>query len=92
MLKLIWSKLFGESIDPSSINADLKRQLEHHLSHAGLGETPESSLATSLLIVSILRQAQCCYRCTLRYVGCFHADVYGYPAEVIENKDKDTNR
>ncbi|SAM07259.1 hypothetical protein [Absidia glauca] len=84
MLKLIWSKLFGESIDPSSINAELERQLEHHLSHAGLGETPESSLSTSLLIVSILRQAQCCYRCTLRYVGCFHADMYGYSAEELD--------
>ncbi|KAI8337634.1 hypothetical protein BC941DRAFT_425805 [Chlamydoabsidia padenii] len=84
MLKAIWSKLFGETIDPSSINAELQQRLIDYLSQTSLGETPESSLKTSLLIVSILRQAQCCYRCTLRYIGCLNDDLYPYSAEEID--------
>ncbi|CAO3594034.1 unnamed protein product [Absidia cylindrospora] len=84
MLKSIWAKLFGESIDASSVNANLERQLKHYLSRSGVGPSQTTSLSNSLKVIDILREAQCCYRCCLRYLGCFNPEFYVYSLKELD--------
>ncbi|ORZ24039.1 hypothetical protein BCR42DRAFT_84287 [Absidia repens] len=84
MLKSIWAKLFGESIDASAVNADLERHLRHYLSCSGVGSSQTISFSNSLKVIDILREAQCCYRCCLRYLGCFNPDLYVYSLQELD--------
>ncbi|KAI8339266.1 hypothetical protein BC941DRAFT_373629 [Chlamydoabsidia padenii] len=70
--------------DTSPVNDSLKQTLIQCLSRNGVDNTEKASLSTSLLIMASLRQAQCCYRCVLRYLGCSNQELYAHNIEELD--------
>ncbi|KAI7872191.1 hypothetical protein BDF14DRAFT_1717558 [Spinellus fusiger] len=54
----------------------LVQAIQGYLSHSSLCKETESAVVVGLHIVRLLREAECCYRCCLRFTRCRDMDIY----------------